>query len=172
MTTKLVKVSELFRVVSGYYHVMKELDDGDVPLVSCGDTDNGIVGYYDIPKENQYERALTVAYNGSWPIMSKVHPYSFGAKDDVAVLVPLQPMSGRALLYIAALFNRLTWRYSYGRKCFREKLMEVELPVPTINVGGVLQVDEDAMQKVYPKAVDVIVSEIVKQTGASLRLDV
>lgn len=166
-----VKVYQLFHVISGDFHAMKDLDPGSVPLVSCGDTDNGVVGYYDIPKEAQYHRAITVAYNGSWPIMAKVHPYHFGAKDDVAVLKPRHPMSGRALLYVAALFNRLTWRYSYGRKCFQAKLTNVDLLIPTVEIDEEMRVDEDAVRKVYPYEVDSIVSDIVRETGARLRLD-
>lgn len=42
----------------------------------------------------------------------KVHPYSFAAKDDVAVLLPLKPLSDATLLYVAALLNRMIWPYS------------------------------------------------------------
>ena len=108
----VVKVSALFDVNSGDFHALKELEPGKIPLVSCGDTDNGVMGYYDIPADKQYRDTITVAYNGSWPIMSKFHPYAFGAKDDVAVLLPHQSMSTLALLYVAALLNRTTWRYS------------------------------------------------------------
>jgi len=161
-----VKVSALFQVNSGDFHAIKELEPGEIPLVSCGDTDNGVMGYYDVPSEKRYEHAITVAYNGSWPIMSKFHPYSFGAKDDVAVLVPRQPMSSLALLYTAALFNRMTWRYSYGRKCFKEKLEEVKLPIPTIQVGDVTKIDEAAVQQAFPQGIKTVARTIAQSAGA------
>src|SRR3990167_8251652 len=119
------KVAELFAVNSGDFHALSELDAGDVPLISCGDLNNGLVGYFDIPEKKRYDHAITVAYNGS-PLTTKFHPYPFGAKDDVAVLTPLKPMGECAVMYVAALLNRMTWRYSYGRKCFKEKLGSVE----------------------------------------------
>ena len=155
-----VKILDVFEVSSGDFHAIKELDEGDIPLVSCGDTDNGVVGYYAIPREKQYRNALTVAYNGSWPIMSKFYPYVFGAKDDVAVLTPRAQMSARALLYVAALLNRMTWRYSYGRKCFREKLEQVELNLPVKQENGVVFVDETAIAAVYPHDLRAVVGEI------------
>ena len=82
------RLEDLFEVKSGDYHSMNELDAGNTPLISCGDTSNGLIGYFEIPDEFIYERALTVAYNGSWPLMTKFHPYRFAAKDDVAVLLP------------------------------------------------------------------------------------
>lgn len=134
--------------------------------MSCGDTDNGVMGYFDIPADKRYSNTITVAYNGSWPIMSKFHPYTFGAKDDVAVLIPIETMSSLALLYTAALFNRMTWRYSYGRKCFREKLQDVDLPIPTIGNGNAPRVDEDAIRKAFPRGVQVVAGEIATAAGS------
>jgi hypothetical protein len=160
-----MKISELFNVQSGDFHALKELEQGSVPLVSCGDTDNGVMGYFDIPFDKQYSNTITVAYNGSWPIMSKFHPYAFGAKDDVAVLIPHQEMSSLALLYTAALFNRMTWRYSYGRKCFREKLMGVELPLPTVTRNKVVSIDEAIVRKAFPRGIQIVAEEIAKSAG-------
>lgn len=160
-----MKVAQLFTAQSGDFHAIKELDPGTVPLVSCGDTDNGVMGYFDIPKDKQHRNLITVAYNGSWPIMAKFHPYTFGAKDDVAVLIPHHEMSPLALLYAAALFNRMTWRYSYGRKCFRDKLQEVDLPIPTITNGETVTVDEDAVRKAFPRGIQTVAGEIAKSAG-------
>ena len=126
-----VMIGDLFRVRSGDIHAAdKELAPGDIPLVSCGDVNHGLVGYFQIPDEQQYENALTVAYNGI-PLTVKYRPYRFGAKDDIGVLEPIEPMSPRILLYVAALLNARRWRYSYGRKCFKRKLEAVEIEIPT-----------------------------------------
>ena len=130
------KVKDLFDVRSGDFHAIKELDTGSVPLISCGDYNNGLVGYFAIPNKKRYSNTLTVAYNGSWPLTTKFHPYEFGAKDDVAVLLPHAPMKKSVMLYVAALLNRMVWRYSYGRKCFREKLQDVEISLPVTRVDG------------------------------------
>lgn len=125
-----VMIGDLFRVHSGDVHAAdRELAPGSIPLVSCGDVNHGIVGYFQIPEEWQYEDALTVAYNGS-PLTVKYRPYRFGAKDDIGVLEPIEPMSLRILLYVATLLNARRWRYSYGRKCFKRKLEAVEIEMP------------------------------------------
>ena len=146
------KVSELFELKTGDYHATKELDTGNVPLISCGDLNNGLVGYYDIPQERCYRHSLTVAYNGQ-PLLAKFHPYEFGAKDDVAVLIPRFPMETTTLLYLAALLNRNKWRYSYGRKCFRGKLQDVAIPVPVDEQGKAIDQEIIASQyTIEPKA--------------------
>jgi hypothetical protein len=129
------RVSELFYVSSGDFHSTEELTPGGVPLISCGDQDNGIIGFYAAPADKTYDHALTVAYNGDWPLMAKFHPYMFAAKDDVAVLSPRVPMALSSLLFLQMLLNRETWRHSYGRKLYKARLEKFELNVP-VDDGG------------------------------------
>ena len=131
---KSVLIGALFNVRSGDFHAThRELEPGSIPLVSCGDINHGLVGHFDIPVEKQYRDAVTVAYNGQ-PLAAKFRPYVFGAKDDIGILVPRSPVNDRALIYVAAMLNAKRWRYSYGRKCFRNKLEAVEIGVP-VNVS-------------------------------------
>ena len=140
-----VPLTNLFILKSGDYHKAEDLPDGPFPLVSCGNEDNGIVRYCDAPKGRVYRNALTVAYNGSWPMMSKYHPYAFAAKDDVAVLLPRQRLTAPTLLFIQMMLTRETWRYSYGRKCFREKLSRMSIKLP-VKRGSV---DEETIARVF-----------------------
>jgi type I restriction enzyme M protein len=149
-------IGQLFEVHSGDFHAVKELDAGKFPLVSCGDTNNGVMGYYDIPPEFLYRDTVTVAYNGSWPLMAKFHPYEFGAKDDVAVLKPLQDQDEAFCVYVAALLNRMTWRYSYGRKCFKQKLESVEIPLP-VTLEEV--VDLEMIHQIYREALEGVLGD-------------
>ncbi len=130
MRTRNFLIGDLFDLSPGAFHATSELEAGSIPLVSCGEENNGVIGYYDIPSESTHRRALTVSFNG-FPLTTNFHPYLFGAKDDVAVLVPKTPLSDGTLIYIAALLNSMKWRYSYGRKCYREKLRYVRLPLPS-----------------------------------------
>lgn len=130
LTMRTVRVGDLFNVRSGDVHAAdKELAPGETPLVSCGDVNHGLVGFYQIPDHMQYVDALTVAYNGA-PLTAKYRPYRFGAKDDIGVLIPVEEVSERYLLYVAAAINAERWRYSYGRKCFKRKLQAVKIRVP------------------------------------------
>ena len=71
---RFLAIDGLFSVRSGDFHATdQELGPGDVPLVSCGDVNHGLVGFYDIPEANQYQDAVTVAYNGR-PLSAKYRP--------------------------------------------------------------------------------------------------
>jgi hypothetical protein len=127
---ELKRVDRLFLVNSGEFHSAGELPSGTTPLISCGDQDNGIIGFVSVSDEAVHANALTIAYNGDWPLMAKFHPYTFAAKDDVAVLTPLDTMALPTALFIQMLFNREIWRHSYGRKLYRGRLEKFELRVP------------------------------------------
>jgi len=159
-------VKDLFVVQSGDFHALKELAPGNTPLISCGDEANGVVGYYDIPPGKVYRRRVTVAYNGSWPLMSKYHPYDFGAKDDVAVLVPRSPLSDGTLLYVAASLDRMVWRFHYGRKCFREKLLTITLPLPVVKLNGDDVLDEGYMDGLLIRAKTRVTEDVTKSATA------
>ena len=141
LTTKLVRMDRLFDIKSGDFHAVGDLDAGDTPLVSCGDVNHGFIGRFDIPTEFRYCNTITVAYNGQ-PLTAKFRPYEFGAKDDIGILLPHEPLSDVALIYIAALLNSMCWRFSYGRKCFRTKLGKVQIKVPVVIRKGLIQIDE------------------------------
>ena len=123
-------LGELFDMKAGDYHSMAEVLTGETPVATCADTGNGIMGVYEIPTEHVYRNGLTIAFNGR-PLTTKMHPYRFAAKDDVAVAVPKKRLSPEALTFIQAAINSERWRFSYYRKCFYKKLgrMAVALPV-------------------------------------------
>jgi hypothetical protein len=128
-------IQSLFRIESGDFHSVDELDPGEIPLISCGALDNGVIGFFNPPPERIYQNLLTVAYNGDYPLMAKYHPYRFAAKDDVAILHPLAKMSMEGMLLVQVMLNREVWRHSYGRKLYRNRLEKVEVRLPVTSDG-------------------------------------
>lgn len=132
----------IFNLKPGDYHSVGHLPAGTVPVVSCGDLDNGVCGYFQIEK-HVYEHLMTIAFNGA-TLSAKYHPYKFAAKDDVAVCTPKEPHRLTTLLFIQLMLQRERWRFSYYRKCYREKLERVTIPLPSRNG----KIDEDAIENV------------------------
>jgi hypothetical protein len=141
---KEFEVGKLFEIVSGDFHAISELDEGKVPLISCGDKNNGFVGFYDIPEQNTYKNTLTIAYNGA-PLTTKFHAYKFGTKDDVAICNNINNYKITTILFIASTINKLAWRFSYGRKCYREKVKAQKILLP---INSANQLDEDLMEDI------------------------
>jgi len=119
-------------------------------MVSSKDTNNGIAGFFDVPLSATYERGITVACDGK-PLTAKFHPYRFSITDRVAVLLPRQEYCDTTLFYIAGVLNRMRWRYSYGRKCFGQKMPGVMIPVPIIKKNGKELIDENYIKTIFSK---------------------
>lgn len=133
----------VFDMHPGHYHALNGLAPGVTPVVSCGDRNNGIAGYFDIPAQHIHDHKLTIAMNGS-TLAPKYHPYPFAAKDDVAVCIPRKPMALSTLLFIEVMLKREQWRYSYYRKAYLEKLRRFEVLLPS-RAGSI---DEAAISQV------------------------
>jgi hypothetical protein len=135
----LFTLDQLFKLNAGDYHELGALADGTTPVATCGDMKNGVVGTYNVPVDAIYEDAMTIAFNGS-PLTTKMHPYEFAAKDDVAVAIPREPMPPEAMVFIQAALNSERWRFSYYRKCFMDKLKRFKLTLP-VRGDGTLDLD-------------------------------
>jgi hypothetical protein len=133
-------IGSLFELTPGDYHNVSTLTAGDIPIISCGDLDNGVCGYFQVDK-GVYEKRMTIALDGS-TLSAKFHPYKFAAKDNVAICTPKSPMSLATLSLIIVMLKREQWRFSYYRKCYKEKLKRVTITLPATISGTV---DEDAI---------------------------
>jgi hypothetical protein len=139
-----VTLDSVYRLKAGDYHNASSLPSGDVPLVSCGDANNGIMAFVDVPQDRIYSHKLTIAFNGMNTLTAKYHPYRFAAKDDVAICEPREPRRLSTEVFIQLMLNRERWRYSYYRKCYMDKLKRFSIPLP-VRDG---EVDEDTMEAI------------------------
>lgn len=67
-------LDSLFDLQAGDYHNASELPEGDIPLVSCGDRNNGIMGFVKVPETKTYRDKLTISFNGMNTLTTKYHP--------------------------------------------------------------------------------------------------
>jgi hypothetical protein len=118
------------------------MDDGDIPLISTSATNNGVEKYVSVPAEQSHINAITIASDGT-PLTSYYHYYRFVAKDNVMVCFPRKKYRFTTLLYITTLLNRLRWRFSYGRKCYLNKVEKIKIYLPVNNAD---EIDEDYIE--------------------------
>jgi hypothetical protein len=147
LSLKPVILGDIYELIPGDFHSISHLPAGNVPIISCGDADNGVSSYVAV-KDKTYRNRLTIAFNGMNTLTAKYHPYEFVAKDDVAVCEPRKPLRLTTELFIQMMINRERWRYSYYRKCFADKLRRFAISLPCTKAG----LDEDTMQAVVETA--------------------
>lgn len=123
----MIEVSSLF---NASYGKVKEpfglLMGGATPLVSSGDTDNGVAGFFDI--KSLYKKVISVARTGSVG-SAFYHPYECAINSDCIVLEPKRDFSDEQMLVFVALLRKNIYRYSYGRKVTPERLSMTKIPV-------------------------------------------
>ena len=54
----------------------------------------------------------------------------FIVTDNIVICVPLRDFSLTSLIFIQYMLNRQTWRYSYGRQCYKTKFANTTIPLP------------------------------------------
>ena len=111
------------------------LKEGDIPVVTTTEENNGIDGFYTVEKGTEiFEDMITIPANGS-KYRAFYHPYKFAAVPDILVC-KLKPefASLEAKLYICSVINQSSWRFSYFRKCNEQKLgKDVQIALPVKN---------------------------------------
>jgi hypothetical protein len=140
-------LEEIYNLLPGDFHNAADLKPGPIPLVSCGDEDNGVIAHVAV-SDHVYQNKFTIALNGR-PLTAKYHPYRFSAKDDVAVCVPKSDLKLTTEMFILAMLNRERWRYSYYRKCYMDKLRRFRIPLPT-KAGAIDEAAIKAMIEATP----------------------
>jgi len=137
------------KITRGHFHATaKTLTLGSIPLISCKQGGSGVTDYFDVQDEFTFENAVTIAANGQ-PLTSFFHPYKFTANDDIIVCVPKEGILPETILYVVAYLNRLKWRFSYGRKCYRKKIDKIRIAFPA---KSNVQIDEVEIRRNFPLA--------------------
>jgi len=144
-TLKEIPITDLFEspIKTGEYHVSGILDEGKIPLVSCVSENGGFEGFFDV--EDKIKNVMTIACDGA-PLTTFYHYYDIVAKDNVLVCKPNTNYRFTTLLFISTQLNSLKWRFSYGRKCYENKVHKLKIYLPFDKEGNI---DEDYIETLF-----------------------
>lgn len=120
----------------GDIHALNKEVPGTTPVVTTSTDMNGIESFYDLEAWDKHKNVITVASNGT-PLTSFYHPYEVVVKDDLFICSPPPEMPVATIFYIITALNRLTWRFSYYRKCYMNKLDKIAVPMPVTAQGDI-----------------------------------
>jgi len=133
-------------VRKGSVHSISEVSEGSIPLISCKSDDNGIVGLYDMEEAKCVSHCLSVAGDGSFPLTAYYHYEKVDSYDNVSLLPLRYDLKPETIFFLASRLNRSRWRYSYGRKCYPEKVKELSVCLPVDDNG---KLDEGFMKEMF-----------------------
>jgi len=145
------RAEALFTLNRGHFHSIANLDPGPNITISRVSTDNGMVGFYEKPDDAVILAAKTLTVS-TVTGDAFVQPQPFIATDNVVLCTPKAPhapMCLTSLYFIAAMLNRVRWRYSYGRQCYKSKFAQTDVVLP---VKGDNSLDENYMGAIVENA--------------------
>ncbi len=130
--TRIFQIDELFDPQRGHFHAIDRLEEGIFPTVSRVSDNNGVVGFYNKPANAKvFPKGIITVSTVTGDAFVQQTP--FIATDNVVMCIPKRPLRISTLLYIVTLLNKVKWRYSYGRQCYKTNLQKTVLSLPIIN---------------------------------------
>jgi hypothetical protein len=143
LNIRIFPVDKLFDTQRGHFHAIDRLESGIYATVSRASSDNGIVGFYNKPsKAKVFPKDIITVSTVSGDAFVQQTP--FIATDNVVMCIPKRPLRISTLLYIVTLLNKVKWRYSYGRQCYKGNFQKTSLSLPIIKDDII---DEDYIEK-------------------------
>lgn len=129
------RVGDLFTAVRGKVGVLRNLNDGDTPVIAAAGYNHGIAGYYDV--EAKYDNMLTVSCNGVGCGSVFWHSCPFNMNGDAMALVPKSfSVTENVGLFLASILNFvLTRKYSYAEKLSPDKIKNEVIRLPVTPSG-------------------------------------
>lgn len=126
------KLIDLFNYERGTRLVKSERIDGQYPLVTAGENNQGVKGFINNINQKIFSNAITIDMFCN----SFVHINPFCCDDNILVLTAKNPMNRYCLQYISTLINKAKVRFGYGKQ-YRIGSLEkhfISLPVlPSCN---------------------------------------
>ncbi|HEX9916179.1 MAG TPA: restriction endonuclease subunit S [candidate division Zixibacteria bacterium] len=142
--TKEFQITELFNLERGHFHAIDRLEDGIYPTISRVSVDNGLVGFYRKPRRAKvFSKGLLTISSVTGDAFLQHTP--FIATDNVVICIPKKSLQITTLIYIQALLNRVKWRYSYGRQCYKGNFQKTTLSLP---VSGSSSINEGYIEQI------------------------
>ena len=136
---KEFKVKELFNVELSKGDIkFDEMDSGDVPLVSSGETNNGIVGYIDSRGDGKAEifpsNRITLDMFGN--AFYQDEPFYAVSHGRVNILNSKFELTRNIGLFISAVIKQEQYKYSYGRAIYSGVAENMVIKLPVMSDGG------------------------------------
>lgn len=140
---------DFFDMYAGKYYPKDTFVDGDVPLVSASDTDNGIMSWTNLEPVFSKNR-LTIGKIGATTYYQST---DFVASTDVTILNPNFNINKFVGLFLVTIINQENTKWSYGRQIRLGDSQSLRVKLPTKNNQPDWQFMEDYIKSLpYSKS--------------------
>jgi hypothetical protein len=151
-----MKLSELFDLKVAKSKGNEDYDDGNIPYVSSTTMNNGVVKFVEPYPEDKVFPGKLICISGLGFATLQLNDFlpKGNGGDSATILIPKQPMTMVELIYYTATFNLLhNWRFSFGRKCSKERIQNLEL-IPFSEYNGEFNEDFPTFMDLFNNKID------------------
>ena len=116
-------------------HTISSPETGYIPLVSAGDTNNGVVGYVDGVGDGKAQMFPVNVITVDMFCKAYFHSQKFYAVSHgrVNILIPRFHMNVYKGLYLCSVINGERYRFNYGRAVYSSVIKRLEISLPVNN---------------------------------------
>ena len=143
---KEFKISNLFDVVLSKGDIkIDDVEQGNIPLVSSGETNNGIVGYISNDGDGKAEifDGNLITVDMFCNAFYQKEPFYAVSHGRVNILLPKFKLTSYIAMFICALIKQEQYKFSYGRAVYSTVCENIEIKLPILsNSEGLPIIDE------------------------------
>lgn len=123
---KIFNLITIFDMKAGRYYPRESYNEGNIPLVSASENNNGVIKFTDL--EPKYNNCLTIGKIG---ISTFYQNNPFVATSDVTILIPKIKIFNKYIgLFIATILNQEKYKWSYGRQIRLNDCQKLTIKLP------------------------------------------
>ncbi len=141
-------IKEIFpSITRGQRQKASDRISGDIPYYSASKNNNGLTDYIDNPTFIEHDSLIYTTFGDSYYVVG-----DFTASDEITILnnEKLNKYNGQ---FLSTIIKQEQFRYSFGRKAFKNKIAEATLYLPSKTENGKIVPDWDYMEK-FIKCID------------------
>ena len=134
---KWFNLGDLFTFEKGERLTKPDRIEGDIPLITAGENNNGVTGYISLEnfenKKKIFENKITVDmfFNVFY------HDYKYFSDDNIHTLIPIKfELNKYNSLFLVTILSKLKYKYAYGRQVRLMRLPFEKIKLPTDKNGG------------------------------------
>ena len=124
-------ISDIFHYYKGKRLTKADSIDGDIPLVTAGENNQGVNRFVDNDMDI-FSNCITVDMFG----FSAYRGYDFCCDDNILVLIPKYSLSKYVMMFIVTLINQDQYKYAYGRQYRQKTLFKHKIKLPVDSNGN------------------------------------
>lgn len=126
------QIDSLFNIEKGKEYNLQEIEEeGPIPVISATENNNGnIRKLKSVDIKKMFKGNCLTVMSNAIPGRTFYQEFSFAATSDINVCIPKFRMNKYIGMFLVKIFNLEHYRFSYGRKLGRDRLMKLKIKLP------------------------------------------